>query len=227
MGPDLSDAGPRIWDMERNSKRFLALGRVFGAVAITGACLLVMTQLVNARTGESSPVGAGGDLTAETSSVISPYGVSAQLPDRWQMSADKLVPKLVSPREIAAFGTFEMPVGGGGNCGRYPTKALSRMTDDDALIQIQETYVATGAKWLKSQPSRPTEFPVEAKRYRDSGVRGIWGQQISFRAGPRYFDILIAFGSAPSKSAITEAEEVLNSLDFAKIRPWGRSAPAR
>lgn len=188
------------------------------ALVVSGGCLFVASQVVQA--GGTSPSPDGDQASSGVVRETTRFGVSVSLPKGWNVAGKPLVPKLIDPRSVAAFGTFEMPVGGGGECGMYPAKALTAMGANDTLISIQETRVRAGAKWIKSARRRPQTFDLSklAARRRPNFL-GRWGRRFEFRAGRRHFYATVAFGSRPDEPAIAAAERILNSLNFSKRSP--------
>lgn len=220
---DLQAHAARITNMNSFRRGTVSRARIV-AMVVVGGCLLVASQVVQADGTSRSPDGdqASSDVVRETTR----FGVSAGLPKGWTVADKPLVPKLTNPRSVAAFGTFRMPVGGGGDCGMYPAKALATMSINDTLIHIQESRVSAGAKWFKMAPRRPRTFDISRTSdlskmalLRGPNYLGRWSHRFDFRAGRRYFYVFVAFGSRPDKSAIAIAEQILNSLNFSKRSP--------
>jgi hypothetical protein len=123
------------------------------------------------------------------------YSFAGRLPLGWQRSDARLVP-LLMPREVLSVGTFPMPVGGGGNCGREPVAAIRRMRPGDALVSIQE-YVVTAAL----RRHLPHNFPPKALQLGDDGLRfgreGLrFGRVGTLGAGDQ--GVPVTYGTIPS-----------------------------
>jgi hypothetical protein len=154
------------------------------------------------------------------------YSFEGRLPLGWQRSNARLVP-LLMPREVLSVGTFPMPVGGGGNCGREPVAAIRRMRPGDALVSIQE-YVVTAA--LRRRLTR--NFPPKSLQLGLRGLRldrvasttagrgvSVTRATIPFSEAGRAFDALVYFGGRPSADMRDAAARVLADLDFER-RAW-------
>lgn len=181
-------------------------------LALAAACLLV--------TGVS---GSGSSLRAVASER---YSFEGRLPSGWQRSEARLVP-LIMPREVLSVGTFPMPVGGGGNCGREPIAAIRRMRPGDALVSIQE-YMVTA----RMRPHLTRSFPPKAHQLGLDGLRfgrvgllaGDPGVPVTYATIPfseagRAFDALVYLRGRPSAELRAAAADVLAGLDFEQ-RPW-------
>jgi hypothetical protein len=151
------------------------------------------------------------------------YGFELKLPAGWQRARARLVQKLLMPLEILSVGTFPMPVGGGGNCGREPVAAIRRMRPGDALVSIQEYEVTARMRphLTRSFPPKPLQLGLEGLRFgrvasaagdpNDWGVPVTWGT-IPFSEAGRAFDALVYFRGRPSAELREAAARVLAGL---------------
>ena len=166
------------------------------------------------------------------------YGFSALVPAGWQRARARLVPKLLSPREILSLGTFAMPVGGGGNCGREPIAAIERMETGDALVSIQE-YALNGAIRARTGTrSAPPPRPESVKKLtlrkqahrrgeRIPAGRALWSATLPFSDHGRWFDALVYVKGDPTPARLHEIQSILDRLRFrdGTYEP-GRARPA-
>jgi hypothetical protein len=155
---------------------------------------------------------------------------SASLPPDWRRSEARLVP-LLSPREVLSVGTFPMPPGGGGNCGREPVAAIRRMRPGDALITVQEYEVTPRMRrrphFSDAFPPRASQLDLEGLRFgrvarvgKDPGDRGVaatWGT-IPFGESGRAFDALVYFRGRPGPELRRQVSRVLGGLDLGSRR---------
>jgi hypothetical protein len=154
------------------------------------------------------------------------YLFEGRLPPGWQRSDARLVP-LLMPREVLSVGTFPMPVGGGGNCGREPVAAIRRMRPGDALVSIQEYSVTARMRphLTRSFPPKSHQLGLQGLRFGrlasapgdpgDPGVPVTWGT-IPFSEAGRAFDALVYFRGRPSEEQRDAASRVLAELTFEK-----------
>jgi hypothetical protein len=160
--------------------------------------------------------GSGSSLRAFTSDL---HAFEGRLPPGWQRSEARLVP-LLMPREVLSLGTFPMPAGGGGNCGREPAAAIRRMRPGDALVSIQEYQVTD-----RMRPHLPRSFPPKALQLGDDGFRlgssgrgdpgvPVTWETIPFSEAGRAFDALVYFRGRPSAELRDAAARVLGELIF-------------
>jgi hypothetical protein len=179
------------------------------AIALAGA----------ARSASTNNVAGQGRYASER------YGFSASVPAGWRRARVRLVPKLLSPREILSLGTFAMPVGGGGNCGREPIAAIERMETGDALISIQE-YALNGPMRARtgtgSAPPPRLESVKELTLRKQAHRRGeripagqvLWSTTLPFSDHGRWFDALVYVKGDPSPARLHEIQSILDRLRF-------------
>jgi len=171
--------------------------------------------------------GSGSSLHAFSSER---YAFEGRLPPGWLRAEERLVP-LISPREVLSVGTFPMPAGGGGNCGREPVVAIRRMRGGEVLISIQE-YAVTPK--MRRQPHFAETFPPKAEQLGldelapgrvaraandpgDPGVAVTWAT-VPFSEAGRAFDALVYFRGRPSTELRRQASRVLGELVFERLR---------
>jgi hypothetical protein len=152
------------------------------------------------------------------------YGYSLALPAGWQRAPQRLVPRLLDPREILSIGTFFMPVGGGGNCGREPVAALERMEPGDALVTFQEDAENRAMKGrLKYEPLPSLRKALWELRLRRelhapgdhvSAARDIWYGQLDFLARDRWFGALVYVKGRPRPDRMRQVRRILSGIHF-------------
>lgn len=216
--PDLRRLAIRIGDMREKGKRFVLFGGALLTVAFVALAATVwnpQTKAVSAIADQTS-VRLDRGVSQTPVRVSGRRDVSALLHGRWRFATKKLVPKLINPHEVAALGTFEMPSGGGGECGMYPVKALAAMGPDDALVFVQ----------VAGSGSRSREERLHRSRHRLPALRltkvwwtslagGVWMMRsFNRRVGDRTLYLTVAFGGKPSASAKEEVEAIIGSLRF-------------
>jgi hypothetical protein len=153
------------------------------------------------------------------------YGFSTPVPAGWQRTRVRLVPKLLSPREILSLGTFAMSVGEGGDCGREPIAAIERMETGDALVSIQE-YALNGAMRARIGTRRaPPPLPESVERLtlrkqahrrseRIPAGRALWSATLPFSDRDRWFDALVYVKGDPTPARLHEIQSILDRLRF-------------
>jgi hypothetical protein len=186
---------------------------------------LVVTLLAVALAGTIGASSPGPAEPAEDVFVSHRFGFSTSLAPGWQRSTTRLVPMLVLPREILSVGTFAMPIGGGGNCGREPVAAIARMGSGDALISIQEYGMSAGMRSrldriMPRLRSYSSADQLELRRHpRVPGALGpasprLWSTTLPFRAHGRSFDALVYLAGRPSPDLLDQIVSILQGLDF-------------
>ncbi len=152
------------------------------------------------------------------------YGYSLVLPAGWQRAARRLVPRLLDPREILSIGTFFMPVGGGGNCGREPVAALERMEPGDVLVTFQEDAESRAMKRrLKYEPlpslrrslsELTLRRELHAPSEHVSAAQTIWYGQLDFLARDRWFGALVYVEGRPRPDRVSQVHRILSGIRF-------------
>jgi hypothetical protein len=200
------------------------LAVVVGAIAIAMA--------VATRSASTNDAAGQGRYAGER------YGFSASVPAGWRRARARLVPKLLSPREILSLATFAMPVGGGGNCGREPIAAIERMETGDALVSIQE-YTLDGAMrartGTRSAPSPRLESVKELALRKQAHPRGeripaeraLWSTTLSFSDHGRWFDALVYVKGDPMPSRLHQIHSILDRLRFRPLAGIRNGLPSR
>jgi hypothetical protein len=188
---------------------------------------LKLAALAVAACAAAALVGSGhsGGSDASLRPIASAhYSFEGLLPVGWQRSAERLVP-LLMPREVISIGTFRMPAGGGGNCGREPVAAIRRMRRGDALISIQEYTVTASMRPLATGSFPPKSRGLDFDQLRfgrvarttgapgDPGVAVTWAT-IPFSESGRAFDALVYFRGRPSAALRRAASRALAELRF-------------
>jgi hypothetical protein len=171
-------------------------------------------------------LGAGVSGSASSTRTFSSerHSVEGTLPVGWQRSDSRLVP-LLMPREILSVGTFPMPAGGGGNCGREPVAAIARMEPGDALVSIQEyTVTAAMRERLQAGAGPPSlhagagamtlrrQSLLSAERGRDRPP--LWSTTLPFSSHGRWFDALVYVRARPTPERLRQVRTILEGLRF-------------
>jgi hypothetical protein len=153
------------------------------------------------------------------------YGFSTSVPAGWRRARARLVPKLLSPLEILSLGTFPMPVGGGGNCGREPIAAIERMRSGDALVSVQE-YALNGA--MRARAGKRGAPPPLLASVRELVLRkaphrrgerippdqALWSATLPFTASGRWFDALVYVKGKPTPARQRQVRSILDRLQL-------------
>jgi hypothetical protein len=200
------------------------------ATRIGALLAIVVASVLLALSGVAGSASSGNARWRSHSSAR--YGFSLALPPGWRMSPKRLVPKLISPLEIFSAGTFPMPVGGGGNCGRYPIAAIERMRSGDALVSVQEYAMTKEMRARTGGASAPpplTHLRRELRRQPDQiGLReelhppgervppdkALWSAKLSFTSHNRWFDALVFVRARPTPRRLSQLGSILAHLRF-------------
>jgi hypothetical protein len=145
------------------------------------------------------------------------YALEGTLPAGWRPSRERLVKRLIAPREVLSVGTFPMPPGSGGNCGREPAAAIRRMGADDVLITIQEysTTAKTRATLRRRFPPLPSGPGIDRlERAWVAAERGVVHATIPFGEAGRALEALVYFGRWPGGAERREVAEILAGIRF-------------
>jgi hypothetical protein len=175
------------------------LGLVAGALAVQGG---------------AQPPSGGWQTRAGASA-----GVTIRLPSDWRIAQERLVPKLLAPREILSAGTFEMTPGGGGNCGMYPVVAMRHMRPNDRLITIMRRAGKPGNPWFTRFPqwSRKVKLPTVGKWTLGSRpghpAATLWTAELALRRGGDQYSVFAAFGRRPTAATVHRVERILGTLE--------------
>jgi hypothetical protein len=169
--------------------------------------MVAICATIAAVLAASSPGGKPGSSAGW--SVHASHGHEVRLPATWHLARERLVPKLLRPREVLSVGTGPLPVGGGGNCGAYPVEALDRMGRDDRLITIQRRPGDLGTRWFESIEEWPLRISLPPA---SRGVRDRWTSELLLRRGGDLYSVLVAFGRRPTPATIAQAERILRTI---------------
>jgi hypothetical protein len=185
------------------------------------AALIALVALVAAGVLDTGVSGSDASSQAFSSERHSFEGT---LPVGWQRSDTRLVP-LLMPREILSVGTFPMPAGGGGNCGREPVAAIARMERGDALVSIQEYTVSAAMRERLQAGAGPPSLHGGAaamtlrRRSLLSAERGrgrppLWSTTLPFSSHGRWFDALVYVRARPTPERLRQVRAILEGLRF-------------
>jgi hypothetical protein len=141
-------------------------------------------------------------------------GIHYVIPTGWHVAGRSLTPHLVNPRELLTAGTGPLPAGG--NCAQNPGAALAAMGRADVLVTVLERYGS-----VRGTPPRPRRFVLPravASEAQECAGRGasFATHFLSFSAGGRGFDVLVAVGRAAPPERVRQALAILDSL---RVRP--------
>jgi hypothetical protein len=145
--------------------------------------------------------------------------LAVRVPPGWHVAPRRLVPALINPREVLSMGTGSLPVGGGGNCGRYPEAALERMHRGDRLISVQGSGGPPDAAWFHREDRWTHGFELgplrePAIRHRRDGPPIRASATYVRRAGHSYW-VFVAFAGPASPAARDQAERIVRSVRLA------------
>jgi hypothetical protein len=191
------------------------------AVVVVAIAAALLTLVLSGAIGSAS----GPPAAAPTKLASHRFGFTVNLPSGWSRAAERLVPKLLDPREILSAGTFAMPVGGGGNCGREPVAAIDSMHRGDALVSIQEFATTPRVRSRLARTSPPLSTYSSAARLdlrrepRAPGERvptsqALWSATLPFRDHGRGFDALVYLKGTPSPARLEQVVSILKGLSF-------------
>jgi hypothetical protein len=143
-------------------------------------------------------------------------GLAVGLPPGWYVAPRRLVPALINPREILSMGTGRLPVGGGGNCGRYPEAALERMRLGDRLISVQGSGGPPAAAWFRREDRwthgfelGPLREPAIRRRPHGPPIRA--SATYVRRDGHSYW-VFVAFAGSATPAAREQAERIVGGI---------------
>lgn len=188
-----------------------------GALLVLAATAIAIALAGAAGSASTNDAAGQGRYASER------YGFSASVPAGWRRARTRLVPKLLSPREILSLGTFATPAGGGGNCGREPIAAIERMETGDALVSIQE-YALNGAMrtGIRSAPpprlASVRELTLRRQAHRRGeripASRALWSTTLPFSDRGRWFDALVYVKGDPMPARLHQIHSILGRLRF-------------
>jgi len=148
---------------------------------------------------------------------------SLRAPPGWRRSPERLVPRLLMPRELVSLGTFPMAVGQGGNCGREPVAAIRRMRPGDALITIQEYELTAPMREHLTDTFPPLARGIQIHRLYPSSPAAEAGRRVTqatvpFSENGRAFEALVYFARKPPQALRRTAVRIVEGMRFGARR---------
>lgn len=219
--------------------------RSWGAtIALVGVtCLVVVvvgTGLVIARhhdrlsTGSSpAPRSKPGPPSGWHRHQDGPAGFRIDYPGSWHRAATSLTPNLGDPTQLAAVGSYPLPVGGP-NCAQEPVAALNRLGLGDGFVWVSE-WVPFPRIPVPAYPPRPRRFELlPTAPEKDPEVGDCLGrvprfafQHLTFTDGGRSFSVLLAVGSKATGQTRSDLLAVLNSFTVTPMTGPAPPTPAQ
>jgi hypothetical protein len=132
--------------------------------------------------------------------------VSVDLPMGWAEKSDP-VPAALDPRVVAAYGTWDFPVGGA--CG--PEPALAALPPDGAFLWVDE-YVDPGNRGDFETGGPPSSIDLQTPPARWQCASSAPSRMYLFGQAGRYFELHIALGPQASPGTIVQAEHIMASF---------------
>jgi hypothetical protein len=133
-----------------------------------------------------------------------------------------LTPRLASPHEIFAAGTYSLRPGGE-SCLHFPVNAMEDLGSEDVLVWIAEAEPFGGSyPRPESFPGEPPDPELEARYCLQNPDKAYTQWWISFSQGNRSFYVLVAMGNEVTDERRAETWRMLDSFDPApasSIRP--------
>jgi hypothetical protein len=182
-----------------------------GLLVAAGAVAVLLGGALGTTSGKSTD--PGHRYTSER------RAFSVSVPPGWRRSPERLVPRLLMPREIVSLGTFEMPVGQGGNCGREPVAATRRMRPGDALVTVQEYVVTARMRGHLTHNFPPLSAGLRLRRLQRSYAAAEAGRRVTTATVPfsehgRAFDALFYFAGRPTPRLRHAAVAIVEGMQF-------------
>jgi hypothetical protein len=183
--------------------------------ALAGVALVALVLL-----WPLGPDASGGGRWRDVASRGHDYSLS--LPIGWRRAEQRLVPKLVMPREVLSVANFEMTVGQGGNCGREPLAAIHLMRPGDALLSVQEYRLTPGLRAhlrrnFQQRPARLDRADLRHSPWGGSGGTSVEAATIPFSDHGRAFDALVYIAGGPTGAARADLDGILRRLRFLRV----------
>lgn len=132
--------------------------------------------------------------------------VSVDLPTGWAEKTDP-VSAALDPRVVAAYGTWDFPVGGA--CG--PEPALAALPADGAFVWVDE-YADPGNMADFERGGPPSSIDLQMPPARWQCASSAPSRMYLFGQAGRYFELHIALGPQATAGTIAEAEHVMASF---------------
>jgi hypothetical protein len=138
---------------------------------------------------------------------------SIEYPDDWVRSEEVLTPRLASPHEIFAAGTYSLRAGGE-SCLHFPVNAMEDLGPSDVLVWIAEAKPFGGSyPRPESFPGEPPDPELEARYCLQDPNKPYTQWWISFSDGNRSFYVLVAMGNEVTDERKDETWRMLDSFD--------------
>ena len=146
------------------------------------------------------------------------------LPADWNRAKDVLTPRLASPYEIFAAGTYRLRSGGEA-CLHFPVNAMEDLGTQDVLVWIAEAE-PFGGSYPRPEPfpGEPPDPELEARYCLQDPDKPYTQWWIPFSDGNRSFYVLVAMGNEVTDERRAETWRMLDSFD---PEPSAPATPSR
>jgi hypothetical protein len=142
----------------------------------------------------------------ESPGVLTVAPVSVDLPRGW-IEKDDPVPATAASRVVAAYGTWDLPTGGG--CG--PEAALQDLPSDGGLVWVVEhASPGNAGDYISLSPLFSIDLQTPPARWECASSAP--SRMYLFLIGGRYLEVHLALGSTASDATIQQAETLIKSL---------------
>jgi hypothetical protein len=144
--------------------------------------------------------------STESPEVVPEAPILVNLPAGW-IEKDNPVPGISAPRLVAAYGTWDFPIGG--DCG--PEAALQDLPTEGALVWVVE-YANPGyaGDFIPLLPGFGIDLQTPPARWECAA--GAPSRMYLFRVGGRYFELHLALGPGAAAETIRQSEGLIKSL---------------
>ena len=142
----------------------------------------------------------------ESPAVVAEAPVFVDVPPGWIEKTDPL-PGTSAPRVVAAYGTWEFPIGG--ECG--PEPALAELPADGALVWLVEhANPGNAGDFIELLPQFSIDLQNPPVRWECAAAAP--SRMYLFRDAGRFFEVHVALGLAASPTTVQQANDLILSL---------------